>query len=256
MDKAKFIKNSVLLAVLAGLAFGLIRVRAGTAKTDCFSGTGDDAVSACSFLINWPVGGDKDEALYRRSRLYSASSDWKAEKADLQRILSGGMAGLAKGRQAQVYTALAAVSARLQDEASVVKYSRLAVDSGSSDPGIYLAVADAFLDGKQYSQAADILLKAPIPADQKDHPYYDALAAAYSGMGNYAGAYEALGTALRNVKAPRPVLAATAKQMGLVCFELKRYDEAKLYLGYAVKAGADCPECPLLLTTINGSLSD
>ncbi len=256
MDKAKLVKNSVMLIATAVLAFALLRIWAGFDRTSCFSGTGDSAVSACSFLINWPVGGDKAEALYRRSRLYSAGSDWKDEKADLERIVSGGAAGLARERRAQVYTALAAVSARLQDEASVVKYSELAVDSGSADPGIYLAVADAFIDGKQYARAADVLLKAPIPAGQKTHPYYDALAAAYSGMGNYAGAYEALDTALRSVKAPRPVLAATAKQMGLVCFELKRYDEAKLYLGYAVKAGADCPECPLLLTTINGSLGD
>ncbi len=256
MDKAKLVKNSVMFIVTAVLAFALLHIWAGFDRTSCLSGTGDSAVSACSFLINLPLGGDKAEALYRRSRLYSADSDWKDERADLERILSGGVAGLPKERQAQIYTALAAVSSRLQDKASVVKYSELAVDSGASDPGIYLAVADAFIDGKQYDRAVDILLKAPIPAGQKTHPYYDALAAAYSGMGNYAGAYEALGTALRNVKAPRPVLAATAKQMGLVCYELKRYDEAKLYLGYAVKAGVDCPECPLLLTTINGSLGD
>ena len=52
------------------------------------------------------------------------------------------------------------------------------------------------------------------------------------------------------------MLADTAKHMGLVCFELKRYKEAELYLGYAQKSGAECPECPLLLTTIRESLGD
>ena len=50
------------------------------------------------------------------------------------------------------------------------------------------------------------------------------------------------------------VAEITAKQMGLICFELKRYKEAETYLGYVMKAGVDCPECPLLLTTIRESL--
>jgi tetratricopeptide (TPR) repeat protein len=198
-----------------------------------------------------PFGTNKGEVLYRRSRLYSSSKAWNREKEDLEEIVSmKDTAGLSNDRMAQVFTALAAVSAQKEDYASVVKYSELAVKAGSSDPGIYMSVAGSYIEAKDYAKAVQLLETAPIPAEEKKHQYYTALAAAYAGMENYGKAYTTLKTGL-TVKAPRPVLAATAKQMGLVCFELKRYKEAKMYLGYTLRAGGDCPECGLLLTTID-----
>ncbi|MDA8243028.1 MAG: tetratricopeptide repeat protein [Elusimicrobia bacterium] len=245
----------LMAAVAAALAgYVWFAVLGGSRKEACFNMTGKPAVEACSFVIRWRGGAEKAEALYRRSRLYASGEAWDDEKADLEALLAmKDSARLGKERLGNVYVGLALVATRKGDEAAARKYSELAVQTGNASSGVYLSLAGAYIEAKQYKQAADLLLGAAIPDSEKKHPYYNALASAYGGMGDYPRAYYALKSGLA-VKAPRPVLAATAKQMGLVCFELKRYKEADMYLSYAQRSGADCPECPLLLTTIRESL--
>lgn len=249
----KAIKPLVTIILIAAVAFVGVNLLLSSKTTACFGSKGKPAVDACSFLIKWKSGAEKGEALYRRSRLYAEGSVWDKEQADLESIVSMQGAGLSRERMAYVYVGLAAAYGRKGDEAGALKNAELAVQQGITDPGVFLSLAGAYIEAKQYRSAVALLESAPIPDAEKGHPYYNALAAAYGGGGDYAKAYYALKKGLE-IKAPRPVLAATAKQMGLVCFELKRYKEAETYLGYVVRVGGDCPECPLLLTTIRESL--
>ena len=251
----KIVKPLLVLVVAVVAGFVWLNVLTGSKRETCFNMTGKHAVDACAFVIRWRGGSEKAEALYRRSRLYAAGEAWDDEKADLDALLAmKDSAGLGKERLTNVYVGEALLASRKGDEASARKYSELAVQTGNAGAGVYISLAGAYIEAKQYKQAVDLLTGASIPDTEKGHPYYNALAAAYGGLGDYARAYYALKSGLA-VKAPRPVLASTAKQMGLVCFELKRYKEADTYLSYAQRSGAECPECPLLLTTIRDSLA-
>jgi tetratricopeptide (TPR) repeat protein len=241
----------IALAVVAA-GYAALRVMANTQKETCLNGEGRPAMEACSFVVKWGGGDTKTEALFKRSRLYARQQLHERERADLEAILPAvNSAGLTPARRAEIYAALSAAYGRGGDQEKALKYSELAVQTGGSGPAVYLALAGAYIDLGRHAEAVALLEKAE--GLEKNHTYYNALAAAYSGKGDYRAAYAALKAALK-VKAPRPVLAATAKQMGMVCFELKLYKEADLYLGYAQRSGADCPECPLLLTAIRESL--
>ncbi|MDA8132653.1 MAG: hypothetical protein M0011_14210 [Elusimicrobia bacterium] len=250
----KILKPLIMLVITAAGGYVWMTIMAGAKKDACFGTMGKPAVDACSFIIRWRGGSAKADALYRRSRLYANGESWDAEKADLEALLAMKDSGdLNKERLSNVYVGLALIYTRRGDDSAARKYSELAVQTGNAGQGVYVSLAGAYIEAKQYKQAVDLLLGASIPEAEKKHPYYNALASAYGGMGDYARAYYALKKGLA-VNAPRAELAATAKQMGLVCFELKRYKEAETYLGYAQRAGAECPECPLLLTTIRESL--
>ena len=139
--------------------------------------------------------------------------------------------------------------------AEVQKYIELAAQGGSREPGIFISLAGTYIEVKKFQEALNLLERPGGLEGAKTHPYYNALAYAYEGLNDFPKAYESLKTGL-TVRAPRPVLAATSKHLGFVCFELKRYKEAETYLGYTLKAGLDCPECGLLLTTIRGALEE
>lgn len=248
------LKGLVVAAGVAGGAFALYSSVTGTKKKDCYGGQGKPAMDACTFLVKWQQGAGKAEALYKRSRLYAVQELYDREFSDLEAILPFIKSpALTPSRRAEVYAALSISAGRKRDNAAAMKYSELAVREGTADPQVYLSLAGAYIEASRFQEAAALLEGAA--GIEKKHPYYNTLAAAFGGMGNYQKAYEALKAGLA-VNAPRPVLAETAKHMGLVCFELKRYKEAELYLSYAQKSGAECPECPLLLTTIRESLGD
>lgn len=249
---SNIVKWALIVLAAAAAGFAALRMTANTQKATCLTGEGRPAMEACSFVVKWGGGDNKTEALFKRSRLYARQQLHERELADLEAILPAvNSAGLTPARRAEIYAALSSAYGRGGDSEKALKYSELAVQTGGSGPAVYLALAGAYIDLGRHAEAAALLEKAD--GLEKNHIYYNALAAAYSGKGDYPKAYEALKAALK-VKAPRPVLAATAKQMGMVCFELKKYKEAELYLGYAQRSGADCPECPLLLTTIRESL--
>lgn len=240
------------LGVCVGV-YALFASVAGIKKKDCYGGQGKPAMDACSFLIKWQPGAAKAEALFKRSRFYAVQELYDREFSDLEAILPYiKSSGLPAARRAEIYAFLSISAGRKDDHAASVKYSELAVREGTADPQVYQSLGGAYIEAGRFREAATLLEGAT--GIEKKHPYYNTLAAAYGGLGDYAKAYEALKAGLA-VNAPRPVLAETAKHMGLVCFELKRYKEAELYLNYAQKSGADCPECPLLLTTIRESLA-
>lgn len=248
----KVIKWVLVVLGLAGAATALLSSHISSRKTDCLNGQGKPAMEACNFLVKWQSGANKAEALFKRSKLYDIQGLYDRELADLEAIVPLlGSPGLPPARRAEIYVALSVAAGRKGDQVAAVKYSEQAVQAGTSDPQVFLALAGAYIEAGRFQEAAGLLENAS--GIEKKHPYYNALAAAYGGLGDYARAYDALKTGL-TVKAPRPVLAETAKHMGLVCFELKRYKEAAVYLNYAQRSGANCPECPLLLTTIKESL--
>lgn len=246
------VKKALAGLVVCAAAFAAFKVMVDSRKAACLNGEGRPAMEACGTLVKWGTGAAKAEALFKRSRLYARQQLHDREFSDLEKILpvinSG---GLAPARRSEIYAALALGSTRKGDAAASLKYSELAVQADASNPEVYLSLAGAYIDANRPADAAALLEKAA--GMEKKHPYYNALAAAYSATGEYTKAYAALKEALK-LKAPRPVLASTAKQMGMVCFELKSYKEAELYLSYAQRSGADCPECPLLLTAIRESL--
>lgn len=249
---AKVMKWVLVVLGVAGAASALLSSHISSKKTGCLSGQGKPAMEACGFLIKWQSGANKAEALFKRSKLYAIQGLHEREIADLEAIVPlVNSAGLPPARRAEIYVALSVAAGRKGDQAASVKYSEQAVQAGTSDPQVYLALAGAYIEAGRFQESVSLLEKAA--GVEKKHPYYNILAAAYGGLGDYGRAYEALKTGL-TVKAPRPVLAETAKHMGLVCFELKRYKEAAVYLNYAQRSGANCPECPLLLTTIKESL--
>lgn len=250
--------NTAVKGIIVALGLGagalvLFNSVMGTKKQDCYAGQGKPAMDACSFLIKWQPGAAKAEAFFKRSRLYSVQELYDREFSDLESILPFIKSPeLSPSRRAEIYAALSIAAGRKSDHAVAMKYSELAVREGTADPQVYLSLAGAYIEAGRFQESAALLEGAA--GIEKKHPYYNALAAAYGGLGDYGKAYATLKTGLA-VNAPRPVLAETAKHMGLVCFELKRYKEAELYLNYAQKSGADCPECPLLLTTIRESLA-
>lgn len=249
---AKVMKWMLVVLGVAGAASALVSSHISSKKTGCLSGQGKPAMEACGFLIKWQTGANRAEALFKRSKLYAIQGLHEREIADLEAIVPLlGAAGLPPARRAEIYVALSVAAGRKGDQAASVKYSEQAVQAGTSDPQVYLALAGAYIEAGRFQESVSLLENAG--GVEKKHPYYNTLAAAYGGLGDYGRAYEALKTGL-TVKAPRPVLAETAKHMGLVCFELKRYKEAAVYLNYAQRSGANCPECPLLLTTIKESL--
>jgi tetratricopeptide (TPR) repeat protein len=246
------VKGILVALGLAVGAFILFNSVMGSKKKDCYGGQGKPAMDACTFLIKWQPGAAKAEALFKRSRLYSVQELYDREFSDLEAILPFVKSPqLSASRRAEIYAGLSIAAGRKSDHAAAMKYSELAVREGTADPQVYLSLAGAYIEAGRFRESATLLESAA--GIERKHPYYNALAAAYGGLGEYPKAYETLKAGL-NVNAPRPVLAETAKHMGLVCFELKRYKEAELYLNYAMKSGADCPECPLLLTTIRESL--
>lgn len=243
----------VLLGVSAAVSVAL-SLFVSSKKKACLQGEGWPAMEACSFLVNWQTGTDKAEYLFRRAQLRAKGQMWDGELADLEAAAAAGLdAGLAKERLALIYGGLVKAYGLKGDAPAVVRSAGLAVQAGIADPEIHIALAGAYIEEKKFTEAVELLDRAGGLPNARKHPYYNTLAAAYGGLGEYEKAYDALKTAL-TVPAPRPVLASTSKNMGLACFELKRYSEAETYLSYALRAGAECPECGLLLTTIRGAL--
>ncbi|MBI4350504.1 MAG: hypothetical protein HY550_03605 [Elusimicrobia bacterium] len=256
MPIKKLIKWGALVFAVSGAGFIAFSFFLSAKKKDCLEGEGRKAAAACTFLIENHTAGYKGAYLLRRAQLLEKDESWDGVVSDLNELLAIKVAGQVSPEQVlAAYESLAAVHARKGAAAEALKFAELAAQNGSKNPGIYLSLAGAFLQEKKFSEALGLLETAGGLEGAKKHPYYNALASAYEGLDDFPKAYGALKAGL-GVRAPRPVLAATSKHMGLVCYELKRYKEAELYLGYTLKAGLDCPECVLLQTTIRLALQE
>ena len=151
------------------------------------------------------------------------------------------------------YESLGKINSGKGNSAEARKYFELAAQNGSKEPEVYISLAKVYVEEKKFQEALNLLETAGGFDLAKTHPYYNAQASAYEGLNDFAKAYASLRAALL-ISAPRPVLADTAKHLGLVCFELKLYKEAETYLDYTLRAGVECLECNLLLTAIRESL--
>ena len=254
MPIKRILKWGVIVFAVSGAAFVAFNYFLAAKKKSCLEGEGRQAMEACSFLISGHTVGLKSHYLARRAQLLQKGERWDEAAADLNELLAIKSAGKSSpGWVLASYEALAKVHKKKGNSAEVRKYLELAAQNGSKDPGVYISLAEVYLEEKKFQEALNLLEAAGGLEQAKKHSYYNAQAYAYEGLNDFAKAYAALKAGL-TVPAPRPVLAATSKHLGLVCFELKRYKEAELYLGYTIKAGLDCPECGLLLTTIRGAL--
>lgn len=256
MPIKKIIKWGALVFAVSTAGFIAFSYFLDARKKDCLEGEGRKAVEACTFLIGRHTSGYKAEYLLRRARLSQKAESWDEVLADLNELLAIKVAAQVPPEQVlAAYEGLVKAHSKKGNDAEVQKYIELAAQGGSRDPGVYLSLAGTYIEAKKFQEALNLLGTAGGLEGAKTHPYYNALAYAYEGLNDFPKAYESLKTGL-TVRAPRPVLAATSKHLGFVCFELKRYKEAETYLGYTLKAGLDCPECGLLLTTIRGALEE
>ncbi len=252
----KYIKWGFLVFALSGAAFIAFNLYLDAKKKDCQGGSGAQAIEACTFLIGKHTSGFKGPYLLRRAQLLEKEGKWDEVLADLNELLSINIAApLPPAQLLAAYESLIKVQSRKGASAETRKYLELAVQNGSRAPEIYISLAETYIAEKKFQEALNLLETSGAFEGAKNHPYYNAQASAYEGLNDFSRAYDSLKTGL-TVRATRPVLAATSKHLGLVCFELKRYKEAETYLGYTIKAGLECPECALLLTTIRGALEE
>lgn len=251
---AKFLKFGAIAAGAAVAAAAGLLLFANAKRSACLKGEGREAIDACTFLLGKAPASYRAELLSRRAALNGKIGRQNDYLADLEAVAALKDTGLAtKAQLLGAYEPLAGLYSERSDQASARKYLELAAAAGSADPAVYIALANEYSGEKRGAEALK-LLETALPLGKPGHPYYNALAVAHEAANDYAKAYDALQEGLK-VRAPRPVLAETAKHLGLVCYELKRWQEAETYLSYALRAGASCPECGLLLTTIRESLA-
>lgn len=252
----KYTKWIFMAFALSGAAFIAFNFFLDAKKKDCQGGSGAQAIEACTFLIGKHTSGFKGPYLLRRAQLLEKEGKWDEVLADLNELLAINVAAqLPPAQLLAVYESLIKVQSRKGSSAETRKYLELAVQNGSRSPEIYISLAETYMAEKKFQEALNLLETAGAFEGAKNHPYYNTQASAYEGLNDFTRAYDSLKAGL-TVRAPRPVLAATSKHLGLVCFELKRYKEAETYLGYTIKAGLECPECALLMTTIRGALAE
>lgn len=250
----KYIKWGMIVFAVSGAAYLALNILLSASRKDCLEGEGTKAIEACTFLIKNHTSSYRAGYLVRRAMLSEKAGLQDEVLADLNEIISLKVSGQVQPEQVlAAYESLVKIYLKKGDAAEARKYLELAARNDAKDPEIYISLALSYIEDKKFQEALNLLETAGGLDQAKKHPYYNAQASAYEGLNDYEKAYSALKTGL-TVSAPRPVLAATSKHLGLVCFELKRYKEAETYLGYTIKAGLDCPECGLLLTTIRGAL--
>ncbi len=246
--------SGVIILAAAGMIYTASSLFTSYKKKSCLEKEGSRAIEACTYIISGRASGSKGRYLVRRAELLEKEKRWDELLSDLNAIVA--LKGSEQARPEWVlaaYEALGKIYAKRGNTAEVKKYLELATLSGSKDLEIYVSLAEAYIEDKKFQEALSLLEIAGGLGKAKKHPYYNALAYSYEGLSDSNKAYDALKTGL-SVPAPRPVLAATSKHLGLVCFDLQRYREAEMYLGYTLRVGLDCPECVLLLTTIRGAL--
>lgn len=251
----KILKWAGVIFGLSAASFAALLILNGVKRSGCLKGEGRGAVQACTFLLeNYPAA-YRPELLARRARLYEQTGSLDAMLGDLNALAGLKDSGLApQPMLLGAYEALVKAYGQRGDAAGVRKYLELASGAGTKDASIYISLAGEYSAEKRSGEALKLLAAADALGTPKGHPYYNALASAYEGEGDFAKAYDALKSGL-TVNAPRLTLAETSKHLGLVCYELKRWPEAETYLAYALRAGAPCLECGLLLTTIRESLA-
>lgn len=250
----KFLKWAAVIFGLSAASFAALAFLVNSKKDACLKGEGRPAMEACGFLLdNYPAS-RRAEFHARRAALYDTAGRENESVADLKALVALKEQGFApQPLLLSAYEALVKAYDRRGDQAERRKYMELAAAGGSRVQEIHVALAGQYAEEKRGEEALK-LLETAAGLGKPGHPYYNALASAHEALNDYPKAYDDLKTGL-TVNAPRPVLAETAKHLGLVCYELKRYQEAETYLAYALRAGAACPECGLLLTTIRGSLA-
>ena len=237
---AKSLLKLLLLGALSAGASSLPNILGGLSG---LPGGQAPGLSASGETVGVPAGmGGELAALQRAVGDLKALAELKESGLAPQPLLLG------------AYEALVKAYGQRGDAAGVRKYLELAAGAGTKDAAIYVALAGEYSAEKRSGEALKLLAAADALGAPKGHPYYNALASAYEGEGDFAKAYDALKSGL-TVNAPRLTLAETSKHLGLVCYELKRWPEAETYLAYALRAGAPCLECGLLLTTIRESLA-
>lgn len=243
----KYLKMAALAAAAFAAAFGAFAGLKKYKRAECFGGASPQALAACGWLLE-RAGAPERAALYeRRAAIYAKAGRRELLAADLRALAGLAEAGAATREQAlRAYEALARLGGEAGGQAEAAKYRELAAAAGSADPAVLVPLAEARSEAGDWAGARKLLSAA---RGDRDHAYYNALATVQEGEGDYPGAYATLKAALA-LPGGKEALGETARHLGSVCYELKKYGEARTYLSYARDSGVPCLECGLLLTIL------
>lgn len=254
MDK----KRKIMIAVgaLLGLtAAGLVagKLMVGSKAEACRGGEGEAAIAACTWIIAKvppAVLSRSGYRVYRAGKYHAAGRDAEAV-ADLEAVLAAGASGEAKTPETEdltLYENLALYNEAAGKRAEALKYADLALQKGSGLPELHVMRARDLLASGKYTEAlADLQLAEK--QQFSSAALYITKGAIHRNLGEYEKAYVALSMAVPMSVSPGDA-AAVGKELGLVCYKMRKYKEALGYLKKAQASGAPCPECPPLIAEL------
>ena len=236
------------LIVLAGF-YLVFRFFAAKNWQTCMNGEDQTAIEACTLRIKYlPNDLVKIAALMFRSEHYQKKGLVKEALADmyaLTAIIEKDGVRMSAKAMGPVYDRLVVLNSMLGNFEEALRFSDLSIKNEPGQALAYVRRASALVSLNKYSEALSDLDKAD-SLGYKDRTLYFLRGMSYRKLGASEQAYGNLkiAEALNNVPQEAPVLNA---QLGLVCFDLKKYAEASQYLKSALAAGVPCDECPAAL---------
>jgi len=225
-------------------------------ESDCRSGKGvdpTDAAESCNFIIaHVPVKTLKWSYRYSKAEHYYDAGMKKealAELDDMLGIYESGQVPVVSGKTVvHVYALAAFYNFKAGEISKAGKYADIAIQKGSEKKEMFAIRAASLLNDGKYQEALDDLGKAG-SAGFSPLGFYYHQGEAYRGAGDYEKAYASFKAAEPLITEPAR-LAKLNRDLGLVCYSLKRYDEALTRLKNAEAAGENCAECAAAIAEI------
>lgn len=260
---ASWIGIAVCALALAIAALIALVVYAKKMDSDCRKGEGEKGAAACSFLIDHvpatkyvPIEMLRWAYRYSRAGHYYETGKVKEALSELDGMIgmyeNDRVSAISDRTALHVYDMAAFYHYRAGNLAAAGKYADAAIRKGSEKMLMLVVRADSLLLAGQYREALADLRKAA-DAGYPKAEFYSKQGLAYRGLGEDEPAYASL-TAAEPLTASQSKKAVLNKEIGFVCYSLKRYNEALARLKAAVSAGVKCPECPALIAKIEKAL--
>jgi len=212
-----------------------------------------EAVEACNFIIKHvPVEMLKWSYRYSKAEHYYDAGMKKEALSELDDMLriyeSGQVPAVSEKTAVHVYALAAFYNFKAADLSKAGKYADIAIQKGSQKKEMFAIRAGSLLNDGKYQEALSDLERSG-GAGYSPQGFYYHQGEFYKGIGDYEKAYASFKAAEPLITQP-PVLAKLNKELGLVCFNLKRYEEALTRLKNAEAAGVKCAECPAVISEI------
>ncbi len=258
MLKKILIGAGVLLLIAIGAVFGVYSHYSSLSKA-CVNSKGPGAIEACTKLLAHVTAPERRAAcLMQRSVHYSDAGKEAESIADLKEITAL-PAGVPPKIQRGAYELLAYDLNETGDLQGALKYAELAISAGSEKPELYLIKAE-LLGPVQFAAALEALTKAESLGLKADTSSVKARAdsvraEAYMGLGQYDKAYPFIKEMEPLVKQGSNTDMRLHEKLGITCFNLKLYPEAKAAYEYLIAKGQNSPAYDQALAEINAKLA-